>query len=815
MKEPQRQVGDLLRSLTERAKELNCLYGVEEILNEPDVDPATACRRIIEVIPPGWQHPDSCVARIELKGEAYASPEFLETPWRQSATIRTQTGPAGSISVFYTEQMPDEDEGPFLKEEARLIRTIADRLGHFLQHYEMRSSMQAVEAAREDLAEPGPGDWRVVLDLLSRTDTNLFQKISQKLLYYLCWSGVNEAEKLLQSADVRGIAEVDLVDPNRPRDASPQPIPADLGQETFRIAARHLSNEALLTLLQKWVREDRLSFLVSAVERNLPLPEISDAIRRYHHLEAQEGSISKPASAHIRVALIRRFFSEQLDYIRIAKEHFDIEDFYELIPRVIAAPESHGRLGGKSAGLLLAAKIAQRERENHPALGDIRSPKTWHVTSDMHVRFMHFNNLDEMAEQKYKDISQVRFEYPHIIHTCKNSRFPPELVNGLSVALDDLGDTPLIVRSSSVLEDRVGAAFSGKYKSLFVGNQGTKSERMHSLLDAIAEVYASMFGPDPIQYRSERGLLDFSEEMGIIIQEVVGKRIGRYFFPLFAGVALSRNEFRWSPRIRREDGIIRLVPGLGTRAVDRVGDDYPVMFAPGQPNLRVNVTPDEVLRYSPRWLDVIDVESNTFVTLPVAQILKELGEEVPGLFRLLSVYQDGRLRAPTLMDTDLDPDDVVLTFEGQLADRAFVEQMRAVLEVLEEKTGGPVDIEFAHDGEHLHLLQCRSQGGAEESLPAPIPKDVPRERIIFSANRYVSNGLVPDISHIVYVDPDRYTQLTNRSDLNSVGRAVGELNKLLPKRQFILMGPGRWGSRGDIKLGVSVSYADINNTAAL
>ena len=89
-------------------------------------------------------------------------------------------------------------------------------------------------------------------------------------------------------------------------------------------------------------------------------------------------------------------------------------------------------------------------------------------------------------------------------------------------------------------------------------------------MDAIAEVYASIFGPDPIEYRAERGLLDVHEEMGIMIQEVVGTRVGRYFLPAFAGVAFSNNEFRWSPRIQREDGLVRLVPGLGTRAVDRV-----------------------------------------------------------------------------------------------------------------------------------------------------------------------------------------------------------------------------------------------------
>ncbi len=93
--------------------------------------------------------------------------------------------------------------------------------------------------------------------------------------------------------------------------------------------------------------------------------------------------------------------------------------------------------------------------------------------------------------------------------------------------------------------------------------------------------------------------------------------------------------------------------------------------------------------------------------------------------------------------------------------------------------------------------------------------NLPEASVLFSANRYVSNGRVADITHIVYVDPDRYGELAEHADLVAVGEAVGKLNKLLPRRQFILMGPGRWGSRGDIKLGVRVTYSDINNTAML
>jgi hypothetical protein len=448
-------------------------------------------------------------------------------------------------------------------------------------------------------------------------------------------------------------------------------------------------------------------------------------------------------------------------------------------------------------------------------LAEVRVPRTWYVTSDMLLHFMHYNDFDEVVEQKYKPLNQVRFEYPHIVQTFKSAQFPAETVNGLSVALDEFGERPLIVRSSSLLEDRIGAAFSGKYRSLFLANQGSKSERLAALLDAIAEVYASTFGPDPIEYRAERGLIDFGEEMGIMIQEVVGSRVGKYFLPTFAGVAFSNNEYRWSPRIEREDGLLRLVPGLGTRAVDRLSDDYPVLLAPGKPSLRVNASPDEVARYSPRHLDVMNLEINQFETIELSDFLRAGGTELPGLHNIVSLYKDRHLRIPSAIRGDLESGDVVVTFDGLVKRTQFSRQVRSILDTLRETLGVPVDIEFASDGKHFYLLQCRSQNLLGIDAPADIPRNAPRGDILFSADKYVGNGRLTSITHIVYVDPQRYGALTSRADMLEVGRAVGRLNVLLPRRRFVLIGPGRWGSRGDIRLGVSVTYADISNAVCL
>lgn len=300
-----------------------------------------------------------------------------------------------------------------------------------------------------------------------------------------------------------------------------------------------------------------------------------------------------------------------------------------------------------------------------------------------------------------------------------------------------------------------------------------------------------------------------------MIQEVVGTRVGRWFLPAFSGVAFSRSEFRWSARIRREDGLVRLVPGLGTRAVDRVKDDYPVLLAPGQPGLRVNVTPDEIVRYAPKKADVIDLETGAFETVPVQELLRASNGSYPLAAQIVSMLEDGHLRRPVGTHVDFGRGTPVVTFEGLAAATPFMRRIKDVLQTLEGAMGTPVDIEFASDGASLYLLQCRPQSSASDARPAPIPRNISRDRILFTAKRFVSNGRLPDITHVVYVDPAAYDELANMEQLRAVGRVVGKLNRILPKRQFALMGPGRWGSRGDIKLGVNVTYADINNTALL
>ncbi|MGA2624134.1 MAG: PEP/pyruvate-binding domain-containing protein [Bacteroidota bacterium] len=812
MSNADKPVESLLVALKERAKELNCLYEVEELFSKADATLESILEGIVRALPAGWQYPDVCHARITYGDSVFQTPNLRETQWVQSADLVVQDEVVGKISVFYGEERPISDEGPFLKEERRLINTIADRLERRLFHERLKTVFEDQRSKSESGSQ-----WLVILDLLKRTDAKLLARITRKMLNHLAWSGVKEANVLLERLSPASQNEQDgQQDENRPLQAT---LPSDvlaMTESIFAVAGRFLGEREIVNTIQKWIMEERSSFLVKVLEDSgSSLAEIVNAIERFHHL-APHGMELPPARAKaFRVSLIQRLLNDEPNFINVSKRYVEVDDFYQLLHRIIFPAGSHGKLGGKGSGLFLASNVLRKVAGEETSLRNLKTPKTWYLTSDGILNFINHNDLEEIVEQKYEDISQVRQEYPYVIHVFKSSPLPPEIVNALSVALDDLGECPLIVRSSSLLEDRPGTSFAGKYKSLFIANQGTKRERLVALMDAIAEVYASTFNPDAIGYRIERGLLDFHEEMGVLIQEVVGKKIGDYFLPAFAGVGFAHNEIRWSHRIRKEDGLLRMVPGLGTRAVDRVSDDYPILVSPGQPNLPVNVTVDEKIRYSPKKIDVINLRTNRFETITIGELLRNHGNDYPMIYQLVSRIRDDRIEQPGRMDIDFEKDDLIVSFDGLVNNTGFIQQIRGVIRTLQRELGTPVDIEFAHDGTDLYLLQCRTQSRAATSPPAPIPRDVPRDQIIFSASRYVSNGTVSNITYIVYVDPQKYDQLTNRSDLLSVGRAVSKLNRVLPKRQFILLGPGRWGSRGDIKLGVSVTYSDINNSAML
>ena len=804
----------IINHLQERAKEFNCLYEIQEILNSEEKTTKEVLSKIIALVPQGFQYPDICSVKIKYKNTIIQSTNYKETDWQLSSKIIVQDELQGEIRVYYLKDRPLCDEGPFLKEEKQLIRTISEFLGVHFFHKQLRALFKDPKQEKKEQKS----EWGAILDMLKNTNPHLLIRVSRKMVNYLCWKGISEAEKLFDYFNPEANKEVSGLykEANFPYQAKTDTDSLKISQKIFDITSKYLSEQEIITNINRWIKQDQSGFLINTISNsNATFEEINSVMERYYHLKKQGLTLTPLREKSISIALIRHLLTDQTEFIKIAKKFIGIDDFYKLMNTIIFLENSLGKLGGKGAGLFLTDKILEKSEFSNNLSKNYKIPKTWFITSDEVLDFMRYNNFEDIIEQKYKPIDQVRKEYPYVSHVFKNASFSPEIKKKISIMLDDFGNHPLIVRSTSLLEDRYSSIFAGKYKSLFISNQGTKTERLDGLTDAIAEVYASVFGPDPIEYRIERDLIDINEEMGIMIQEVVGKQVGKYFFPAFAGVIFSHNNFRWSSRIKKEDGLIRMVPGLGTRAVDRLSDDYPVLIAPGEPNLKANINSNDIIKYSSKKLDVINLENRTFETIEMNNLLKEYGNEYPIINKIVSVVSGNYIQEVSRLGMDFQKNNYVVTFNELINNTDFIKQVNSMLFVLQKEYGYPVDIEFAHDGVDFYLLQCRPQSYGKISKPAEIPSNITKDELIFSAKKHITNGTIKDISHIVYVEPQKYSEVSNLEELMSVGRAVGRLNKLLPKRKFILMGPGRWGSRGDVKLGVSVTYSEINNCSLL
>lgn len=514
----------------------------------------------------------------------------------------------------------------------------------------------------------------------------------------------------------------------------------------------------------------------------------------------------------IKAVLIRTMISDQLAYINLARRWFKVADLKEIRHRKIG----QGKIGGKAAGMLLAARILQ-EVGGEEIRQCLRLPVSFYIGCDVLYSFMALNRLLRWGDQKYKSEEQIRAEYPILRREFAAGRLPDDILTILKEVLEECGRRPLIVRSSSLLEDNFGTSFAGKYESFFLPNQGTPEENLKALSKAIALIYASGLNPDVLLYRRQKGLIDYDERLAILLQIVEGEPYGQYHLPHAAGVAFSRNLYRWSPQIRKEDGFVRLVWGLGTRAVEQTGNDFPRLVALSHPALHPADSVKAIRHYSQQYVDLIDLAENKFRTLPVHLVLNG---RYPPVRYIAQVEEEGYLTA--LRTTLVDSKRLVITFDELLRRTPFAERMRTILKVLETHYQAPVDIEFTlqiqESGDaspqiFITLLQCRPQSHFSDEGEIALPENLPDEDIILATHRMVPRGAVSGIRYVLFVT-EAYFSLGTAAERARLRRAIGEINARMPKNSFICVGPGRWGTATP-ELGVHVGYGDIYNTCAL
>jgi hypothetical protein len=516
--------------------------------------------------------------------------------------------------------------------------------------------------------------------------------------------------------------------------------------------------------------------------------------------EVQEGVRSgrRPAEEARRTfqSLLRMMITRDDRLAALAERHLELPDLLGVRRRMIGT----GLLGGKAVGMLLARAILARSDPRWK--GRLEPHDSFYIGSDVFYTYLVRNGCWK-ARREQRDRAAFLDGAAGARDRILRGSFPDFIEQQFVDMLEYYGQSPIIVRSSSLLEDGFGNAFTGKYDSIFCPNQGSPKERLEFLLAAVKAIFASTMSEEALRYRAHRGLLDRDEQMAILVQRVSGAVHGERFFPHVAGVGLSYNPYVWNSAIDPEAGMMRLVFGLGTRAVDRADDDYTRLVALNAPQLRPESGAEEAGEFAQRRVDVIDLAANRFASADFETVARETPDLPVDLFATRR-----RGAAP------------VLTFEKLLAATPFPEVMRSMLATLRDAYRYPVDVEFTAnflaDGSfRLNVVQCRPLQVREGGVAVAPPADLPPEAVLLSSRGpVVGQSSNSRIDRVIHVDTDAYSLLPQQARYE-VARAIGRITRLEGERLAVLLiGPGRWGT-STVSLGVPVSFAEIQRVSAV
>lgn len=511
----------------------------------------------------------------------------------------------------------------------------------------------------------------------------------------------------------------------------------------------------------------------------------------------------------MRLRLLRMAISRHERMYDLARRYFTLTDLVQMGTRMLGT----GLIGGKAVEMLLARAILRQADTRWDAI--LETHDSFFIPSDVFYTYLVING-SWMNRKRVR--SQVEYfeEAENARRGILDGAFPKHLERRFSDMLDYFGQSPLVVRSSSLLEDSFGNAFAGKYESVYCGNQGSRAERLADFITAVKRVYASTLSPEALAYRVRHGLLDSDEQMALLVQRVSGAPHGPYYFPHVAGVGFSFNPYVWSEHIDPNAGMMRLVFGLGTRAVDRT-EDYTRLVALNAPHLRPEEHISDLPRPAQHRVDALDLRANDVVTLA----FDDLAGHCPDIpFSLFTSYDRHLAQLRRRQGRN---GGQVLTFDHLLSKTGFVQDIRTMLRTLEDAYQYPVDIEFTanfrSDGAYrISPVQCRPFHAKTPGNIEPPPPDLPQERVIMqTAGPVIGRSRSAAVDKIVYISPERYGQLPVK-ERYGVARWIGKINQQFsaqsPRPCVMLMGPGRWGSSTP-SLGVPISFSEISTASVL
>ena len=497
---------------------------------------------------------------------------------------------------------------------------------------------------------------------------------------------------------------------------------------------------------------------------------------------------------------------------QLAHNSFSLEDLTNIKSRLIGS----GFIGGKAAGMLLAQKILEKDK-SFDWDQYLETHDSFYIGSDVFYSYIVENGWWKLLMRQKTKEGYFKVE-PEMKENLMGGKFPDQVCERFQEITEYFGQSPIIVRSSSLLEDSFGNAFAGKYESVFLVNQGDPEQRYSEFEKAVQSVYASTMDESALAYRLQRGLDQQDEQMALLVQRVSGSYKKSYFFPDLAGVGVSYNTFVWKPELDPQAGMLRLVFGLGTRAVDRVEDDYPQTIALDQPLLRPYGDREDQRRFSQHNIDLLDTNQNCLRTVSVTDLLNDELKIRLDLIAEPDLHTEQKMQE--LGMTAKKP--WLITFKELLSNTRFTEIMQKILKTIEKSYQYPVDIEFTvnftdDDTFRINLVQCRPLQTKGLKASVTLPKNIEPDKVLFASEGYTMGGSISQpITRIIYVDPQAYVETPN-SQKYSIARLVGKLNRQITDREktpTILFGPGRWGTTTP-SLGVPVSFSEINNITVL
>ncbi|SHJ47181.1 PEP/pyruvate-binding domain-containing protein [Pseudobutyrivibrio xylanivorans] len=491
------------------------------------------------------------------------------------------------------------------------------------------------------------------------------------------------------------------------------------------------------------------------------------------------------------------------------KENFKPEDYLHVKSRMIGT----GMIGGKACGMLLARKIIENNRPD--ILEKFEPHDSFYVGSDVFYTFIvenHFWDI-RVRQRKPEEYFSLADEFAQRLLDGKFSR---DMEEELVKLLEYYGQDPIIVRSSSILEDGFGNAFAGKYESVFCPNAGDMDQRLNELEDAIRTVYASTMSKSALDYRNRRGLQARDEQMALLIQRVSGSYYGEYYMPCAAGVGYSYSPYRFMESLDPEAGMLRLVMGLGTSAVDRTEGSYPRLVSLDNPKATTARDCGEKHKYSQKKLELINrsegklqqVELDVikpFMPYYLQRLLLEHDFDVERLFR-----EQGHNR-----------DIQFISCQGIVEKQEIMAQMKDILGTIQKEYDYPVDTEFtinfSEDGDYvINILQCRPLQVFEDSGDFEMPDEIGAEKVLFECEKSAMGlSRSEKLDMIVYVDPVNYYNMDYK-DKYTIANAIGTINWKMRDsgKKLLLMVPGRIGTTSP-ELGVPTSFADISEFEAI